>query len=254
MTDSIRPKPRAAVKWDRTKGRPEPIRLLNLITEKENGDPLVDLRVECPSVRILRPQVIPYLRSKVAGMLEHAARSLHEGYCLGVIDAWRPFDRQQRIYDFMWKSARETFPDRSDAALRRTVCRWVAPTDQKAPPGHCTGAAVDVWLVDESGEAIDVTSPYDRFGAAATYSFGLTDEAKYNRTILVDAMLSAGFSNCRDEWWHYSWGDAGWAVRADEKECCYGRVDLPTNLYEEQERLWIEAMKDRINPFAEPEE
>lgn len=245
-------KPRAAVKWDRTKGRPEPIRLLNLVKEVENDDPLVDLRVVCPSLIILRPAVIPFLRKRVAEMLCKANSSLPEGYVLGVIDAWRPFDRQQRIYDFVWRCAKETFPDRSDVALRRTVCRWVAPTDQKAPPGHCTGAAVDVWLVTPDGKSIDVTSPYDRFGAAATYSFGLTEEAHKNRMILVDAMLAAGFSNCRDEWWHYSWGDAGWAVRMGEKECCYGRVDLPMDQYAEQERLWIEAMKDRVNPFIVP--
>ncbi len=240
---------RSLAKWDRTKGRPEPIRLLNLIKENENGDPLVEIQSACPSVRILRPAVIPFLRSKVAEMLERAAKSLPDGYVLGTIDAWRPFDRQQRIYDFVYSCAKEVFPDRNDVALRRTVCRWVAPTDQKAPPGHCTGAAVDVWLVTPDGKDIDVASPYGRFGASATYSFGLTKEAHRNRMILVEAMLGAGFSNCRDEWWHYSWGDAGWAVRAGEKECCYGLVDLPKEQYAEQERLWHEAMKNRENPF-----
>ena len=240
---------RPLAKWDRSKGRPEPIRLLNLIKEVENGDPLVNLETACPSVRILRPAVIPYLRSKVAAMLETAAQSLPEGYILGTIDAWRPFDRQQRIYDFVYGCAKEVFPDRHDVALRRTVCRWVAPTDQKAPPGHCTGAAVDVWLVTPDGKDIDVASPYGRFGASATYSYGLSEEANKNRMILVEAMLGAGFSNCRDEWWHYSWGDAGWAVRMGEQECCYGLVDLPIELYAEQERLWLEAMEKRENPF-----
>ena len=243
-------KARKLVKWDRTKGRPEPIRLLNLVAEIENQDPLVDLQIACPSVRILRPAVVPFLRSRVAAMLEGAAKSLPEGYLLGVIDAWRPYDRQQRIYDFVWRCAKEVFPDRNDVALRRTVCRWVAPTNQKAPPGHCTGAAVDVWLVTPLGENIDVASPYGRFGAAPTYAFGLTDEAQRNRTILVEAMLAAGFSNCRDEWWHYSWGDAGWAVRMGETECCYGRIDLPLEAYAEQERIWIADMAKRENPFT----
>ena len=236
-------------KWDRTKGRPEPIRLLNKIDEKENNDPLVDLRTACPSVQILRDAVIPYLRQPVAEMLEKAAQSLPEGICMGVIDAWRPYDRQQRIYDFVWSCAKEVFPDRNDVSLRRTVCRWVAPTDQKAPPGHCTGAAVDVWLVTPEGKSIDVNSPFTRFGGSPTYALGLTEEAQRNRTILVEAMLAAGFSNCRDEWWHYSWGDAGWAVRMDEHECCYGIINLPKELYAEQERRWIETMKDRENPF-----
>lgn len=239
-------------KWDRTKGRPEPIRLLNAIAERENGEPLVDIREVAPSIRILRPQVIPYVRKTVAEMCERAAGQLPEGYHLGLVEGWRPIERQQRIYDFMWQSALEAFPTREHAALRRTVCRWVAPTDQKAPPGHCTGAAVDVWLLDDDGEVIDVTSPYDRFQAAPTYSLGLSEEAARNRAILVEAMLSVGFSNCRDEWWHYSWGDAGWAVRMGEAECVYGIARLERELYEELERLHEEGMKERVNPFLPP--
>lgn len=240
------------LKWDRTRGRPEPIRLLNAIVEKENGDPLVDIREFAPSIRILRPQVIPYVRRDVALMCERAARSLPEGHYLGLVEGWRPIERQQRIYDFMWQSALEAFPHRDHAALRRTVCRWVAPTDQKAPPGHCTGAAVDVWLVDADGEVLDVTSPYDRFHAAPTYALGLSETAARNRTLLVEAMLGAGFSNCRDEWWHYSWGDAGWAVRMGESECVYGLARLDPSLYEELERLHEEGMKERVNPFLPP--
>jgi D-alanyl-D-alanine dipeptidase len=238
------------IRWDRTKGRPEPIRFLNKILEFENGEPLVDVRVACPSIKIIRPQVIPYVREQVAVMCEAAALSLPEGYFLGLVEGWRPIGRQQRIYDFVWKCAIEAFPHRDHAALRRTVCRWVAPTDQKAPPGHCTGAAVDVWLVDENGEEIDVSSPFDRFKSAPTYSLELSENATRNRMILVDAMLGAGFSNCRDEWWHYSYGDAGYAVRMGLKECSYGLIELDPELYAEQEALWIEAVKTRQSPFG----
>jgi D-alanyl-D-alanine dipeptidase len=237
-------------KWDRTKGRPEPIRLLNKIKERENGEPLVDVREASPSVKLIRPAVIPFVRKTVADMCERAAQMLPSGYYLGLVEGWRPFERQQRIYDFMWRCAKETFPNRDDVALRRTVCRWVAPTDQKAPPGHCTGAAVDVWLVDEEGKTIDVTSPYDRFGAAPTYTLGLSVQAQRNRLILLETMLSVGFSNCRDEWWHYSYGDAGWAVRMGFDECSYGLIRMDPGTYAEQERLWLEAIKDRPNPFA----
>ena len=238
------------IKWDRTKGRPEPIRFLNTIVENECGEPLVDVRQACPSVRILRPAVIPYVSETVDRMCEEAARSLPAGYHLGLVEGWRPIERQQRIYDFVWKSAMEAFPHRDLAALRRTVCRWVAPTDQKAPPGHCTGAAVDVWLVDENGVDLDVSSPYDRFKAAPTYSLGLSEQAATNRMVLVEAMLGVGFSNCRDEWWHYSFGDAGWAVRVGETCCCYGLVGLDPALYEQEELLWLEAAKTRQSPFV----
>lgn len=237
------------MKWDRRVGRPEPIRALNEILEEENFESLDDMRVVAPSVRILRPQVIPYVRRSVAEMCERAAQALPSGIYLGLVEGWRPLSRQQRIYDFMWAAAKEAFPDRSLAALRRTVCRWVAPTDQKAPPGHCTGAAVDVWLVDENNEPIDVASPFDRWQAAPTYTLGLSEEAQRNRTLLVSTMLNEGFSNCRDEWWHYSYGDAGWAVRVAEARCFYGLVHLDEKLYEGLEEEHAESMKERQNPF-----
>lgn len=237
------------VKWDRTKGRPEPVRALNVVKELENGDPLVRIAECAPSVLIPRPQTIAYCRKKVAEMAELAANSLPSGVFLAVTDAWRPFHRQVRIYEFMTKCALEAYPDLTYAALKRKVNRWVAPIDQKAPPGHCTGAALDVMLVDASGEPLDVTSPFDRFQASPTYCFGLSEEASRNRSMLVEAMLGAGFSNCRDEWWHYSYGDAGWAVRLGISECFYGLVELDQSVYAESQRLWEDALNERPNPF-----
>lgn len=235
--------------WDRTKGRPEPIRALNRIHEQDNGEPLVDLREYAPRLVMAREQVIPYVREQVAKMVHIATLAIPEPYRLGLVEGWRPIARQQRIYDFMWKSAVEAFPHRNHAALRRTVCRWVAPTDQKAPPGHCTGAAVDVWLLDEEGKEVDVWSPHQRFLASPTFTLGIAEEPLRRRMLLYEAMTSAGFSNCRDEWWHYSYGDAGWAVRMGETSCFYGLAHLDKALYEEQEKIAIEAIQQRPNPF-----
>jgi D-alanyl-D-alanine dipeptidase len=238
-------------KWDRTKGRPEPIQALNRIEELDNGEPLAPLAEAAPSLIMLREQVIPFLRQTVAEMAEQAAQSLPDGYCLGVIDAWRPFQRQKRIYEFMTNCALEVWPDMDYAQLRRRVNKWVAPPDQKAPPGHCTGAAVDVFLCRPSGEILDVWSPFTRFSAAPTYSLGLNQEAQYHRDLLVGAMIGAGFSNCRDEWWHYSYGDAGYAVRMGHSSCVYGLVELPEALYSRQEELWLEHIKNHSNPFRD---
>jgi D-alanyl-D-alanine dipeptidase len=135
--------------------------------------------------------------------------------------------------------------------LRRTINRWVAPVDQKAPPGHCTGAAVDVYLVNGRNEPYDVTAPFSRFQSGPTYVLGLAPEALKNRMLLVETMLGVGFSNCRDEWWHYSYGDAGWAVRTGRKRCFYGLVELPEQLYAEQQRLWLIERRKRANPFKD---
>lgn len=237
------------IKWDRTKGAPEPIRALNRMPERECGEPLVSLCDVAPTVKILRPQVIPFARQTVAEMVEKAARSLPKGVNLGVIDAWRPLIRQKHIHDWMVRCAEEAFPHLNRAQVLRKANRWAAPYSHKAPPGHCTGAALDVWLIDDDGDQIDVTSPFDRFTSSPTYSLGLSPEAQKNRMLLVDTMLGVGFSNCRDEWWHYSFGDAGWAVRLGKPYSIYGLVEMPVEIYAEKEALWLEAHSKRTNPF-----
>jgi len=243
------------VRWDRTKGAPEPLAALDRVELQECGEPLVDIRPAAPAAFIARDTVIPFLRASVAERLEEVARSLQAGlggdgaYHLGVTEAWRPLARQKRIYEFMLDCAREAYPERGNASLRRTVNRLVHACDRKAPPGHCTGAAVDVNLYSADGELLDVSSPFTRFEASRTYTLGLNAEAQRCREALVEAMLGAGFSNCRDEWWHYSWGDAAWAVRTGERACVYGSVELDESLYAEQERLSEEAFRVRENPF-----
>lgn len=238
---------RAKVDW--SKGSPEPIRALNRMPENENNEPLVDLRVVAPEVRVGRLTTIPFVRQTVAEMTHKAALSLPKGIVLVVSDAWRPKERQQRIYDWFWKCAKEAHPERDYSALRRTVNRFVAPPDHKAPPGHCTGAAIDCWLESEEGEALDLVSPFTRFTASSTYCLGLTAEASQNRLMLVTAMLNAGFSNCRDEYWHYSYGDAGWAVRTGSGSCVYGLISMDPAIYVAQERAFAQAISERPNPF-----
>lgn len=239
------------IKFDRSKGRPEPVQALDRIREVENGEPLVRLADVAPSIRLPREQTIPWVRETVAQMAERAARSLPSGVHLAVTDAWRPLKRQIMIYEFMTRSAMEAFPERIGPSLKRTVNRWVAPPGRKAPPGHCTGAAIDVMLMDDAGEFIDVSSPYGRIEGGPTYAYGLSPVAHQNRMMLVDAMLEAGFSNCRDEWWHYSYGDAGWAVRLGLDSCIYGLIELPDELYTREQALWEEALRTRPNPFLE---
>lgn len=235
--------------WDRSKGRPEPIRALNRVREIECGEPLVDLRIVAPEIKLPRTTVIPFCRARVAHMVRKAALSLPSGYFLAVTDAWRSLYRQRMIHEWMAQCARELWPDISYAALRRKVNRWVAPYDEKAPPGHCTGAALDVNLVDDKGETIDVWSPFSRVHARPTFSYGLTKDAHRNRMILYEAMMNAGFSNCRDEWWHYSFGDAGWAVRMGFDECFYGIIEPVGFDFAALDEPWLKSLRERPNPF-----
>lgn len=208
------------------RGAPEPIQALNRVRIVETGEPLVDIREWCPDV-LVADRARPYLRRTVADMLNMVASRLPEGLQLRVTTALRTLDEQRRLWDNYYAQLRKKHPEWSQATLIRAVNRYFAPTDQPAPPGHCTGGAVDVELVGPDREPLDMCAPLGRWEAAATWTSGLSEAAHRNRMVMVHAMLDAGFSNCREEFWHYSWGDSAWAVRVRRDRCPYGLVWPP---------------------------
>jgi D-alanyl-D-alanine dipeptidase len=218
----------------------EPIAALERVRLEECGEPLVHLRQAVPGMYVARKTAIPWARERVAGMLAEAARSLPEGVVLGVIEAWRPLQRQKRGYDRYFNELRRKHPEWPLSTLKRMTNRFLHPYDRKVPPGHCTGGAVDVSLYRPDGTELDLVSPYERkWTGAPTHVKGLTPEARDNRRMLLESMLGAGFSVCLQEFWHYSFGDAPWAVRTGRDVCFYGWIDLP-------EEHWREAEAESI--------
>ena len=205
---------------------PEPIAALNRIKECECGEPLVDIRKHCPEIRVGRGY-LPYLRRTVADKLNIAQAALPPGYQLRTTTALRKLETQQGLFDKYFAELTEKHPEWSQATLRRQTCRFFAPYDQLAPPGHCTGAAVDIELLLPSGKKAELRQPLKGWKAARSLATGLSEKAVRNREILFAAMLAAGFSNCAEEFWHYSYGDAGWAARVGERACFYGLIKAP---------------------------
>jgi D-alanyl-D-alanine dipeptidase len=216
-------------------GAPEPIAALNRVRILEQTlpftqrEPLVDVRVACPDV-VWTERVCPYLRRSVAEMVNKAQAALPPGCHLRAGTALRTLAMQSGGWDGYFRRMQEEHPTWPLSALRRATNKYYAPYDQKAPPGHCTGGAIDVGINAPDGSALDMIAPTEGWQAAYTWSDLLSPEAKANRMLMVEAMLGAGFSNCRDEYWHYSYGDSAWAVRVGEKECPYGWAHPPVAL------------------------
>ena len=216
-------------------GAPEPIAALNRVRMLElalpwpQREPLVDVRTHCPDV-VWTERICPYLRRSVADRVNQAQASLPSGHRLRAGTALRTLAMQSGGWDGFFRRMKEEHPTWPLSALRRATNKYYAPYDQKAPPGHCTGGAIDVGINAPDGTALDMIAPTEGWQAAYTWSDLLSPEAKANRTMMVEAMLGAGFSNCRDEYWHYSYGDSAWAVRVGETECPYGWAHPPVVL------------------------
>jgi D-alanyl-D-alanine dipeptidase len=241
MSATPRKRPLAA----RSPGSPrEPgITRLCRVPTAECGEPLVDLREACPDLVVIA--VPTFARISVAGMLNRAQSFLPGGYRIRVAAALRTLEQQSRGYWRHYRRLEEQYPDWPRSILRRETNKFWHPPDTSAVPGHCTGGAVDVTLLGPSGEPADMTSAC-REGACTqpTYSRYLTSQARSNRETLICTMAEAGFSNCYDEWWHWSYGDAGWAVRLGHPQAIYGLViDVPA--------LAREQIEDRLRQEEE---
>jgi D-alanyl-D-alanine dipeptidase len=154
-------------------------------------------------------------RRTVAEMLARAAASLPGDLRLGVVEGWRPRYIQRRMYLTQLVRFRTLHPEWPEVHLRRVVNRITHPPDAAAPPPHVSGGAVDVVLVDVDERRLDHHSPYKPWDprSYAAVVKGLSPEAKRNRATLREAMLGAGFTNYPSEYWHWSYGDQGWAYR-----------------------------------------
>jgi len=218
----------------------EPISELNKIKIKDNCEPLVDLTKHCPQIAFnTEPDFwgerrLFYARRTVADMLNQAQSFLPKGYKLYIRGAYRTLEKQRKIYQRVYRRFKRAHPEWPAHILRRQTNRFVHPPDIPTPPGHCTGGAIDLTLLGPDGKELNMTSPY-KWGTpnsrkvAATYAEGITEEARRNRQLLIEAMSRAGFTNYAGEWWHWSYGDSCWAWRLGCKTAIYGIADPPEN-------------------------
>jgi D-alanyl-D-alanine dipeptidase len=113
------------------------------------------------------------------------------------IELARPLGLQLRIFD----------------ALRPVEAQWklwnARPdpeflADPRRGSPHSRGVAVDLTLLDASGQALAMGTEFDAFTPLSHH--GRTDvsrEAQRNRLLLMGLMTSAGWDFYRNEWWHY---------------------------------------------------
>lgn len=74
---------------------------------------------------------------------------------------------------------------------------------------HTRGVAVDLTLVDQSGQALDMGTGFDDMRELShQYHADLPPGVQRNRLLLLGIMLGAGFKPIDSEWWHYELPDA----------------------------------------------
>ena len=211
----------------------EPLTKLRAVPIQDNGEPLVDPRTLSPRIHFAEkhpkfPDMTrtPQVRRRVAEMLAQAAESSPEGIDIQIVEGFRPLAQQRFMYEQIKAEYAKRHPEWSRATLHRMTNILSAPPDDPCPPPHTTGGAIDLTLIRlPSGELLDMVSPFEWDETSApTHLPGLSPEAQANRKLLIDTLEKTGLTNYAGEWWHWSYGDFGWALRVHAPRALYDRL------------------------------
>ena len=153
----------------------------------------LDIRYATPNnfmKKAVYPEAKCALRKPVAIALSKAQSELKlVGLSLKVYDCYRPLSVQRKLW--------EITPDE----------RYVANPEKGSK--HNRGAAVDLTMVDTSGNELEMPSRYDEFTERAHRNYqGGSKKALANRKRLEEVMTRAGFAGLDTEWWHFDY--KGW--------------------------------------------
>ncbi|MEH2289625.1 M15 family metallopeptidase [Nostoc sp.] len=205
----------------------------------ECGEPLIKIPLELFAVESPHPyeklgapygDSSPYyLRQSVIENLLQAQNYLnllHPNWHIQIFDAYRPIAVQQFMVDYSFAQAVqnrgltdvELSSNQSQEIWEAVYAIWATPSlDERTPPPHSTGGAVDVTLVDDTGQIVNMGSPIDEMSERSHPDYYANSDRsqaqKYHvhRQLLHDVMLKAGFQRNPREWWHFSIGDQMWA-------------------------------------------
>jgi len=227
------------------------LKIWNNIPIKDNGDKLISL----PScLKFLDPHPYshlgaPYkdktsiwkLREEVVIRLVKANDYLisKSSFNLLIYDSWRPLE----VQEFMFKRAFLLECEKSDidisfeyiksypSILKKVEKFWAYPSyDNRFPPPHSTGGALDVCLSDKDGNLVEMGSAVDQMDEASNPDFFANiknDDAiiwNSRRNLLREIMTKFGFVQHPNEWWHFSYGDQLWAWKNKKENAIYGKI------------------------------
>lgn len=206
----------------------------------ENKEPLVDLKNQSiiaygPSPEIPNNEDYTKMRRTVYEKLVQAQALLPKGVKLCLYEGYRSFSLQRLLFENRFSKVRALQPNWSEVQVFDETTRLVSPVmnkdgSQNIPP-HSTGAAIDVYLIDEMGQPLDMGIQVkdwmdDEDGSLSqTESRTISADAQHYRAIMNKALLTTGFINYPTEYWHWSYGDRYWAYQTEHPQAIYGSVE-----------------------------
>lgn len=205
----------------------------------DNKEPLVDLKDQTDIAYGFSPEIpnntdYTKLRKTVYEKLKHAQALLPQGLHFCIYEGYRSLGLQKKLFEGRYAKVRALHPDWSKEQIFVDTTKLVSPVinqdGSKNIPPHSTGAAFDIYLVDDSGKPVDMGIHPKNWMADAdgslsrTDSLKVSDQARQYRQVMSKALSAVGFANYPTEYWHWSYGDRYWAYQKGKMKALYGSV------------------------------
>lgn len=205
----------------------------------DNQEPMVDLKhqkdlIYGPSPEIPNNTDYTKLRKTVYEKLKQAQTLLPTGLRFCLYEAYRSLDLQKALFDGRFKRVKQQYPNWSQGQIFKETIKLISPVinedGSKNIPPHATGAAIDVYLLDDNGQTMDMGIHPDAWMQDSDGSLSfiastiISEQAKKNRAIMSKALSSVDFVNYPTEYWHWSYGDRYWAYHKNKSHAIYGEL------------------------------
>jgi predicted amino acid racemase/D-alanyl-D-alanine dipeptidase len=206
-------------------------KLLQTFEIGENNSPLVSLKDSGFNL-IYEPSVqkdYQYLvREAVHEKIGRISRILDEqDKTLIIRSAWRSFAHQKLLWEEKVEFMQREYPKLEMEEIKENVSYFIAPPSKSL---HATGGAVDALIYDIKNDCVM------DFGTNDGLNIDLNDKcypyhpfipahAKRNRELLINLFEEEDFVVDLKEYWHFDYGNAGWAIAKGENHSIYGIIE-----------------------------
>lgn len=149
-----------------------------------------------------------------------------ENKTLVIRSAWRSFAHQLLLWERSVAIMRNKYPNKSTAEIHLAVSYFVAPYNKST---HATGGAIDALIHDnKTNQILDFGTndglKIDLSEKCYPLYPDIDDQAKENRALLMGLFQKEGFICDLKEYWHFDYGNLGWAIEKGSSSAFYGII------------------------------
>ena len=194
---------------------------------RENNSPLISLKNASMDLAY-EPSVMKdyaYLvRKELIGKIGRISEQLNsQDKTLIIRSAWRSFKHQKLLWNNTVKLMTKKYPLKTLEEIKKITSYFIAPEKKST---HSTGGAIDALIYNKKTSSIldfgtNQGLKIELSERCYPYYPDISKEARKNRELLIGLFEEEGFVCDMKEYWHFDYGNIGWAIEKEEKRAIY---------------------------------